>query len=131
MKIYTKTGDKGQTSLFGGKRVSKAHNRIEAYGTLDELNSFLGLLADQPVNNLKRRGFLVAIQNHLFVMGSILASSPEKSKVKIPSFDTSQTEVLEKEIDCATAASVGVMISSRMKSSAGPERASPPASVST
>jgi len=85
--------------LFGGKRVSKAHIRIEAYGTLDELNSFLGVLADQPVNNSERRGFLIAIQNHLFVMGSILASSPEKSKVKIPSFDTSQTEVLEREID--------------------------------
>ena len=98
MKIYTKTGDQGETSLLGGTRVSKAHIRIEAYGTLDELNSFLGLLADQPVNS-KRRDFLIAVQNHLFVMGSILASDPQKSKVKVPSFDPNQVEVLEKEID--------------------------------
>lgn len=98
MKIYTKTGDSGETSLYGGTRVSKAHIRIEAYGTLDELNSFLGLLADQQVNS-GRRNFLIAVQNHLFVMGSILANDPQKFKAKVPSFDPTQIKVLEKEID--------------------------------
>ncbi len=98
MKIYTKTGDKGETSLLGGTRVSKSHIRIEAYGTLDELNSYLGLLADQRVNS-SRRDFVLGIQNDLFAMGSMLATDPKKSKVKIPPFDPRQIEGLEKEID--------------------------------
>lgn len=76
MKIYTKTGDKGQTSLVGGKRVSKADLRIEAYGTLDELNSWIGLIADvsEPVVCEKLRN----IQNTLFNVGALLANNPEK-----------------------------------------------------
>ena len=81
MKIYTKTGDQGITSLFGGKRVSKADLRIDAYGTVDELNSFVGLVRDQEVNK-QRTDVLVRIQNTLFVVGSILATEPGNTKVK-------------------------------------------------
>jgi cob(I)alamin adenosyltransferase len=72
MKIYTKTGDKGTTSLIGGTRLSKAHIRIEAYGTVDELNSYIGLLRDQPVNE-NRRDLLKEIQDRLFTIGSHFA----------------------------------------------------------
>jgi cob(I)alamin adenosyltransferase len=98
MKIYTKTGDKGQTSLIGGTRVSKAHLRIEAYGTVDELNSYLGLVKDQAVN-AHRGDFLQEIQDRLFTIGSSLASDPEKSKMKIPDLLASDIEVLEKAMD--------------------------------
>jgi cob(I)alamin adenosyltransferase len=83
MKIYTRTGDDGTTSLFGGKRVSKSDVRIESYGTVDELNSFIGLVRDQEVNH-KRKETLVAIQDRLFVIGSMLAVEPGNTKVKIP-----------------------------------------------
>lgn len=98
MKIYTKTGDLGTTSLFGGKRVSKADLRIDAYGTVDELNSFLGLVRDQEVN-VKRKETLIRIQNSLFVMGSILATEPGNAKVKIPSLQEAEILFLEQEID--------------------------------
>jgi cob(I)alamin adenosyltransferase len=98
MKIYTKTGDQGQTSLIGGTRVSKAHLRIEAYGTVDELNSYIGLVKDQAVN-AARADFLQEIQDRLFTIGSSLASDPEKSKMKIPDLLASDIEVLEKAID--------------------------------
>jgi cob(I)alamin adenosyltransferase len=98
MKIYTKTGDLGTTSLFGGKRVSKADLRIDAYGTVDELNSFLGLVRDQEVNS-KRKETLIRIQNSLFVMGSILATEPGNAKVKIPSLQETEILFLEQEID--------------------------------
>ena len=75
MKIYTKTGDKGTTALFGGKRVSKAELRIETYGTVDELNSWLGVLRDQEVNR-NRQEELIEIQDRLFTIGSILATEP-------------------------------------------------------
>ena len=73
MKIYTKTGDKGATGLYGGTRVSKAHMRIETYGTVDELNSYLGLIRDHDID---KRSFdsLVKIQNELFVIGAVLAT---------------------------------------------------------
>ncbi len=98
MKIYTKTGDKGATSLLGGTRVIKSHIRIEAYGTIDELNSHIGLLRDQDVNK-ERLGILKEIQDRLFSIGSILASDPKRSKVKIPDLHEADIELLEKAID--------------------------------
>ena len=102
MKIYTKTGDQGTTSLFGGKRVSKADLRIDTYGTVDELNSYIGLLRDQEVNR-KRKDFLVEVQDRLFTIGSILATEPGNTKVKIPHLLPADIEALEKEIDALDA----------------------------
>jgi cob(I)alamin adenosyltransferase len=98
MKIYTKTGDQGTTALFGGKRVSKADLRIDAYGTVDELNSWIGLLRDQPVNQ-NRKSFLIDIQDRLFTVGSVLATEPGNTKVKIPILSPDDVTALEKEID--------------------------------
>src|SRR5690554_1751472 len=98
MKIYTKTGDTGTTALLGGERVSKDNLRIEAYGTVDELNAHIGLLRDQEIN-LQRSGFLKKIQEVLFVMGATLATSSEKEKVKKPEFQAEEIEALEMEID--------------------------------
>ena len=81
MKIYTKTGDKGKTSLFGGQRVLKSHERVEAYGSVDELNSFIGLLGDNIEDETVSQ-FLLDIQKDLFVIGSHLATPPEKEKLK-------------------------------------------------
>jgi cob(I)alamin adenosyltransferase len=99
MKIYTKTGDKGKTSLIGGTKVYKSDLRIEAYGTVDELNSFVGLCLDHlkshNINNV-----LAEIQDRLFTIGSALACDPEKeTKLKIPDLHESDVELLEKEID--------------------------------
>jgi cob(I)alamin adenosyltransferase len=98
MKIYTKTGDQGTTALFGGKRVSKADLRIDTYGTVDELNSWMGVVRDQEVNK-QRSSLLVVIQENLFTIGSILATEPGNTKVKIPSLKQEDIQVLEKEID--------------------------------
>jgi cob(I)alamin adenosyltransferase len=98
MKIYTKTGDKGETSLIGGTRVPKHHIRIEAYGTIDELNSHIGLVRDQ-LKDKKTINLLVQIQNALFTIGSHLASDPQKSKMKLPEIKEEEITVLEKEID--------------------------------
>jgi cob(I)alamin adenosyltransferase len=99
MKIYTKTGDSGETSLFGGKRISKAHLRIDSYGTIDELNSHIGLLRD-VVSDESDKEILYIIQNKLFTIGSILASDPAKEKTKmIPDILESDIEILEKTID--------------------------------
>jgi cob(I)alamin adenosyltransferase len=98
VKIYTKTGDQGTTALFGGQRLPKSDLRIETYGTVDELNSFLGLLRDQPVN-AHRKEVLVEIQDRLFTIGSILATEPGNTKVKIPSLQESDVVFLENEID--------------------------------
>jgi cob(I)alamin adenosyltransferase len=98
MKIYTKTGDSGTTSLFGGKRVPKSELRIDTYGTVDELNSYIGLLRDQPVNE-KRKEILVEVQDRLFTIGSILATEPGNTKVKIPHVNEADIQCLEKEID--------------------------------
>lgn len=98
MKIYTKTGDSGTTALFGGKRVSKADLRIDTYGTIDELNSWIGVVRDQPVNE-KRKNVLVEIQDRLFTVGSILATEPGNTKVKVPSLIESDISFLEREID--------------------------------
>ena len=98
MKIYTKTGDKGETSLLGGARVPKYHLRIEAYGTVDELNSHLGLIRDQEMGKSTKE-FLIQIQDDLFVIGSHLAKEPGKDKVKIPTISDKMIEGLELKID--------------------------------
>lgn len=98
MKIYTKTGDKGLTSLFGGKRVPKHHIRIEAYGTVDELNSYIGLIRDQKVDE-NTFNVLIEIQDRLFTLGSMLATEPGNEKVKVPQLFEEDITLLEKEID--------------------------------
>ncbi len=98
IKIYTKTGDEGTTALFGGKRVSKADLRIEAYGTIDELNSWVGVLRDQDVNRM-RQAELVEIQDRLFTVGSILAVEPGNTKVKVPQLSDGDVTLLEQRID--------------------------------
>lgn len=98
MKIYTRTGDEGVTALFGGARVSKSDLRIEAYGTVDELNSWIGLVRDQPVNN-HRKEILIGIQNTLFVIGSKLAAAPGNDKIKVPELKKDRVEELELAID--------------------------------
>ena len=97
MKIYTKTGDKGQTSLLGGTRVPKDHIRIEAYGTIDELNSYMGLLRDQDIPESDKKT-CIEIQDRLFTIGSSLAAD-RKLKLKIPGLFMADVELLEKEID--------------------------------
>src|SRR5947209_8520548 len=98
MKIYTKKGDKGETSLIGGTRVPKHHLRIECYGTVDELNSWIGLLRDQPIDQ-KHINTLMEIQDRLFTIGSLLASDPETSKMKLPELKEDDVKLLEQEID--------------------------------
>jgi len=98
MKIYTKTGDTGTTALLGGKRVSKSDIRIEAYGTVDELNAYVGLLKDQEING-PRSEFLKIIQEKLFVIGASLATVPGKDKVKKPDIYQEDISALESEID--------------------------------
>ncbi|WP_222984654.1 cob(I)yrinic acid a,c-diamide adenosyltransferase [Flagellimonas meishanensis] len=99
MKIYTKTGDKGTTALFTGKRVPKHHIRIESYGTIDELNSFLGLIRDQEIDE-HAKNIIVLIQNKLFTVGSILATEPKKdNRLKIPRISDEDIVLLEKEMD--------------------------------
>jgi cob(I)alamin adenosyltransferase len=97
-KIYTKTGDQGQTSLIGGRRVSKAHIRIESYGTVDELNSYIGLIKDH-LHLKDPKATLYHIQDRLFTIGAVLASDSETSKMKIPDLLESDLELLEKQMD--------------------------------
>ena len=98
-KIYTKTGDTGQTSLFGGTRLPKHHLRIEAYGTTDELNAHLGLVRDL-CPNADYRAVLKGIQDKIFTIGSNLAMSPDKN-LSVPDVTEADIELLEKEIDKA------------------------------
>jgi cob(I)alamin adenosyltransferase len=105
MKVYTKTGDKGTTALFGGTRVPKDHIRIESYGTVDELNSYIGLIRDQDFNS-HYKDVLIEIQDRLFTVGAILATPPEKEVLKNGEkrlqnlgILESDIELLEKEID--------------------------------
>lgn len=99
MKIYTKTGDKGKTSLIGGTKVYKSDLRIEAYGTVDELNSYVGLCLDH-LNSDNINNVLAEIQDRLFTIGSALACDPDKeTKLKIPDLHETDVELLEKEID--------------------------------
>jgi cob(I)alamin adenosyltransferase len=99
MKIYTRTGDAGQTSLIGGRRVSKADLRIDSYGTVDELNSWIGLLRDQPVNT-NRRALLKEVQDRLFTVGAELATDPDKAPRKaMPAIIEADVTRLEQEMD--------------------------------
>lgn len=105
MKIYTKTGDSGTTALFGGTRVPKDHIRIESYGTVDELNSYIGLIRDQEMNP-HYKNILIEIQDRLFTVGAILATPPEKevlksgeNRLKNLGIIESDIELLENEID--------------------------------
>ena len=99
MKIYTKTGDKGTTSLVGGTRVPKTHIRLEAYGTVDELNSNLGLLITYLLDG-KDKDFLQQVQDRLFAVGSHLATDREKMELKEARIiSPEQVEMVEREID--------------------------------
>ena len=105
MKVYTKTGDKGTTALFGGTRVPKHHIRIDSYGTVDELNSFIGLIRDQDIDP-RSKEILIHIQNKLFTVGAVLATDPEKMTLKngkdrlnIPRIDKEDIMLLETEMD--------------------------------
>ncbi|MDP4283001.1 MAG: cob(I)yrinic acid a,c-diamide adenosyltransferase [Bacteroidota bacterium] len=99
MKIYTKTGDKGKTSLIGGTKVLKSDPRIEAYGTVDELNSYIGLVSDY-CNEEHAKNILKEIQDRLFTIGSELACDPKKStKLSIPDLHESDIQLLENEMD--------------------------------
>jgi len=97
-KIYTKTGDTGETSLIGGSRVPKYHIRIEAYGTVDELNSYIGLIRDQQINQ-HYKDVLLEIQNELFIAESLLASEKEEITKNLPEIKTEDISLLETEID--------------------------------
>ena len=101
MKVYTRTGDTGNTSLIGGKRVSKTCQRIESYGTIDELNSQVGLLLTY-INNNTDRNNLISIQNCLFVIGALLATDSDSPKSPSTSITTDDIATLEKNIDNAS-----------------------------
>jgi|SRR5690625_50396 len=105
MRIYTRTGDKGTTALFGGTRVPKYHLRIETYGTIDELNAHIGMIRSQEIKKEDQEK-LIEIQGHLFTLGSELATDPEKAimrsgeeRLKISKLREEQVEGLEKQID--------------------------------
>ena len=99
MKIYTKTGDTGQTALIGGRRVSKADLRIDTYGTVDELHAWIGLVRDQAVN-AGRKDFLKEIQDRLFTIGAELATDPEKApKRAMPAIMPDDVLLLEQAMD--------------------------------
>ena len=98
MKIYTKKGDQGSTGLIGGTRVSKGDVRIEAYGTVDELNSYIGLISTMPIDNLYILQ-LQEIQDRLLTIGSHLAADPEKSKMQLPDLLEVDVEKLENWMD--------------------------------
>ena len=98
MKIYTRKGDTGTTSLIGGTRISKHALRIETYGTVDELNSHIGLIRDQEIqSNYKEQ--LIEIQDRLFTIGSLLAADPHKSSMKLPELTEEDVVYLENKID--------------------------------
>lgn len=99
MKIYTKTGDTGKTSLVGGTRISKGNLKIESYGTVDELNSWIGVLRDLPENE-SRKDIFKEIQDRLFTIGADLASESEIVKQKkVPDLFDTDVELLEKAMD--------------------------------
>ncbi len=98
MKIYTKTGDEGKTSLLTGKRVDKFNERLHAYGTTDELNSWIGLLRDE-VEDKDVVQLLIRVQDRIFTMGSHLANEGGSDRVKLPQLEEGDIEQLEKAID--------------------------------
>lgn len=97
-KIYTKGGDKGQTALIGGTRVPKHHMRIEAYGTIDELKSYIGLIRDLSTDE-ELRDLLFEIQDRLFTTESLIAADSEESAERLPKLHESDVELLEQKID--------------------------------
>jgi len=98
MKVYTKKGDKGQTQLLGGSIVDKDHVKLECYGTIDELNSFIGNIYDQDLKEFHKE-ILLNIQNQLFNLGSVISFDGEKDKIKLPNITSKNIEMLEKAID--------------------------------
>jgi len=102
MKVYTKKGDRGTTGLIGGTRVLKSSLRIEAYGTVDELNAHIGLLRDLVVDT-ELIDQLLEIQDRLFTMGSLMAADPVKSRMKLPVLNSQDVENLEQWIDAMDA----------------------------
>jgi cob(I)alamin adenosyltransferase len=98
MKVYTRKGDKGTTGLIGGTRVPKYSLRIESYGTVDELNSYIGLLRDKVLSN-EYKAELIEIQDRLFTLGSLLAQDPEKNSMKLPQVHQSDIDFLEVSMD--------------------------------
>lgn len=109
MKIYTKTGDEGTTALFGGTRVKKYNLRIDSYGTVDELNAYIGLIKDQDIDEATKET-LLNIQNELFTLGAMLATPPEKETLKsgkerlnIPKVNVNSIQYLENKIDAMDA----------------------------
>lgn len=98
MKVYTKTGDKGTTALFGGTRVPKDHIRIESYGTVDELNSHIGLIRDQEIDP-HYKDILVEVQDRLFTIGAILATPPEKEVLKNGELRLQKLGIVEEDIE--------------------------------
>ena len=98
MKIYTRKGDEGKTGLIGGTRVDKDHIRVDAYGTVDELNSWIGIIADGPLPD-GRKELLREVQERLFTLGSNLASDPEAGRMVLPDLKPEDIELLERDID--------------------------------
>ena len=98
MKIYTKKGDKGKTQLLGGSIVQKNHVRLECYGTIDELNAFIGNLYDQDISILNKN-MLLKIQNQLFNLGSCIAFDGSNERVKLPKLSNKDIEIIENAID--------------------------------
>lgn len=98
MKVYTKTGDKGTTALFGGTRVPKHHIRIESYGTVDELNSHIGLIRDQDIHP-DYKTILIEVQDRLFTVGAILATPPEKETLKSGEKRLQNLGIMESDIE--------------------------------
>jgi cob(I)alamin adenosyltransferase len=99
MKIYTRKGDDGSTGLLGGTRVPKHHSRIEAYGNVDELNSYLGVVRDL-ISHTPHANFILVVQERLFTLGSHLALDPEHiGKMALPELSESDTEILENAMD--------------------------------
>ncbi len=98
MKVYTKKGDKGKTQLLGGSMVNKNHIKLECYGTIDELNAFIGNIYDQNIA-ATHKAILLNIQNQLFNLGSIIAFDGKKESIKLPNITSNNIEMLEKAID--------------------------------
>jgi cob(I)alamin adenosyltransferase len=98
MKVYTKKGDKGKTQLLGGSIVDKDNVKLECYGTIDELNSFIGNIYDQDLKKLHKE-ILLNIQNQLFNLGSVISFDGKKDKIKLPNITAKNIEMLEKAID--------------------------------
>jgi len=98
MKIYTKKGDKGKTQLLGGSMVDKNHIKLECYGTIDELNAFIGNIYDQEIRTF-HKGMLFKIQNQLFNLGSIISFDGKKDSIKLPNVKSENIEMMEKAID--------------------------------